>query len=314
MNVMDIKQLKNFVEIVDADFNISETSKKIHISQPALSKMIINFEREENIQLFERSYGRLQNLTPAGENFYYNAIELLKQYDEMMENLRHAAANVKGRIKIGIPPLVLTVLFSEIIPKLILEYPNIQFDIYEVGAFELKKSLVLQEIDIAILLNPVDFNKACIEKVIIADDDLCAYMSSDNKLAANKKLLWSDLNNEDIAIFSESFMINHYLMRKFESEAIRPNIKIKSSSWDYLLHATEANNLITILPSPMSNFSYYKNLVKVDFYDPINWEVILCRYSKTHYSRIETLIYNELIDYFKHRNLNNVKKSMKHPE
>lgn len=306
--MMDIKQLKNFVEIVDADFNISETSKKIHISQPALSKMIINFEREENVQLFERSYGRLQNLTPAGENFYYNAVELLKQYDEMMENLRHDAAKVKGRIRIGIPPLVLAVLFSEIIPKLILEYPNIQFEISEVGAFELKKSLVLQEIDIAILLNPADFNKASIEKVIIADDDLCAFMNEDNKLADNKKLQWSDLNNEDIAIFSESFMINHYLMRKFESKSVRPNIKIKSSSWDYLLYSTEANNLITILPSPISNFAYYKNLVKVEFYDPINWEVILCRYSKAHYSRVETLIYDELIDYFKTRNLHNTEK------
>lgn len=305
---MDIKQLKNFVEIVDANFNISETSKKIHISQPALSKMIINFEREENVQLFERSYGRLQNLTPAGENFYFNAVELLKQYDEMMESLRHTAAKVKGRIKIGIPPLVLTVLFSEIIPKLILEYPNIQFEISEVGALELKKSLVLQEIDIAILLNPVDFNKACIEKVIIADDDLCAFMNKDNALASKKKLQWSDLNNVDIAIFAESFMINHYLMRKFESESIKPNIKIKSSSWDYLLYTTEANDLITILPSYMNNFASYKNLVKVDFYDPINWEVILCRYNKTHYSRVETLVYNDLINYFKTRNLHITKK------
>ena len=299
---MDIRQLKNFVEIVESDFNISETSKKIHISQPALSKMIINFEREENVQLFERSYGRLISLTPAGENFYYNAVELLNKYEEMMEGLRHAAAEAKGRIKIGIPPLVLTVLFSEIIPKLILKYPNIQFEISEIGALELKKSLVLQEVDIAILLNPTDFNKTTIEKVIIADDDLCAFMSRDNKLSNNKKLHWSDLNNENIALFPESFMINSYLMRKFDSESVRPNIKIKSSSWDYLLYSTESNNLITILPSPMDSFANYENLVKLEFYDPINWEVMLCRYKKNRYSRIETLIYNELIEYFEIRN------------
>jgi DNA-binding transcriptional LysR family regulator len=152
VGVMDIKQLKNFVEIVESNFNISETSKKIHISQPALSKMILSFEREENIELFERSNGRLQSLTPAGENFYYNAIELLKQYEEMMEGLRDASSKMKGKIKIGIPPLVNTVFFNEIIPKLIMENPNIQFDIIETGAFKLQKSLILQEIDIAVLL------------------------------------------------------------------------------------------------------------------------------------------------------------------
>lgn len=307
MIIIEIKQLKNFLEIVDTNFNISETSKKIHISQPALSKMILNFEREENIQLFERSFGRLKKLTPAGEVFYYNAVELLKQYDEMMENLRSAATQIKGRIRIGIPPLVLTVLFSEIIPKLILKYPNIQFDIIELGALELKKSLVLQEVDIAILLNPVDFNKDFIEKVIIADDDLFAFMNCDNKLANRKSLHWSDLNNEDIAIFSESFMISHYLMRKFESESIKPNIKIKSNSWDYLLYSTKTNNLITILPYPISTFVCYENLVKLNFYDPLNWEVILCRHIKTHYSRIENLIYEELISYFKIRNIHNKK-------
>jgi len=154
---MDINQLKHFIEIVESDFNISETSKKIHISQPGLSKMILNFEREENIKLFERANGRLQNLTPAGENLYYSAVELLKQYDEMMEVLRADSVKMKGKIKIGIPPLVNTMLFTHILPKLIIENPSIQFEIIEVGAFQLQKLLILQEIDMAVLLRPANF-------------------------------------------------------------------------------------------------------------------------------------------------------------
>lgn len=295
---MDIKQLKNFVVIVESDFNISETSKRLHISQPALSKMILNFEREENIELFERSNGRLQSLTPAGENFYYSAVELLRQHEEMMEGLRDASSKVKGKIKIGIPLLVNTVFFTEIIPKLILENSNIQFDIIEMGAFELRRSLILQEIDMAVLLRPADFKKNNIEEVLIANDDLCAFMSQDHRLASRKKLSWSDLSNESLAIFDESFMIHHYLMQKFESENIKPDIKIKSHSWDFLLHATERSSLITILPSPISEFCSLRNLVKVEFDYPINWEVILCRQVKSHYTRVETFVFRCLLDYF----------------
>lgn len=296
---MDIKQLKNFVIIVESDFNISETSKKIHISQPALSKMILNFEREEDIELFERSNGRLQSLTPAGENFYYNAIEVLKQYEEMMEGLRDASSKMKGKIKIGIPPLVNTVLFTEILPKLILENPNIQFDIIEMGAFELQKSLILQEIDLAVLLRPSDFMKNNIEEVLIANDDLCAFMSQDHKLAYKDKLSWDELNNESMAIFTESFMIHHYLMMKFESDNIRPNIKLRSRSWDYLLHSVENSDLITVLPSPISDICSLKNIVKVEFENPINWEIILCRHVKLHYTRVETFVFRCMCDYFK---------------
>jgi DNA-binding transcriptional LysR family regulator len=301
---MDIKQLKNFVIIVESDFNISETSKKIHISQPALSKMILNFERDENIELFERSNGRLQSLTPAGENFYYNAVELLKQYEEMMEGLRDASIKMKGRIKIGIPPLVNTVLFTEIIPKLILENPNIQFNIIEMGAFELQKSLILQEIDLAILLRPSDFAKNNIQEVLIANDDLCAFMSKEHALTNKDKLSWSDLNNESMAIFTEDFMINHYLMLKFERENIRPHIKLRSHSWDYLLYAMEHSNLITVLPSPVSEFCSLKNIVKVEFDDPINWEVILCRQVKSHYTRVEAFVFNSLCNYFNTHKMN----------
>ena len=295
---MDIKQLKNFVALVESGCNLSETSKKIHISQPALSKMILNFEREENIELFERSYGRLQGLSPAGENFYYNAIELIKHYEEMMESLRDASSKMKGKIKIGIPPLVNTVLFTEIIPKLILENPSIQFDIIEKGAFELQKKLILQEIDLAVLLRPTNFKKNNMQEVLIADDALSAFMGKHHRLVQKHKLSWSDLNNEAMAIFTESFMINHYLRLKFESEHIRPSIKIKSNSWDYLLQATENSGLITVLPSPMSNFFSSKNLVKIEFEDPINWEVVLCRQVKEHYARVESFVFLGLLDYF----------------
>lgn len=295
---MDIKQLKNFVALVESDCNLSEASKKIHISQPALSKMIRNFEREENIELFERANGRLQGLSPAGENFYYNAIELIKHHEEMMESLRDASSKMKGKIKIGIPPLVNTVLFAEIIPKLILENPHIQFDIIENGAFELQKKLILQEIDVAVLLKPTNFMKNNVQEVLITNDALAAFMGQHHPLAQKEKLSWSDLNNEPMAIFSKSFMIHHYLRRKFESENIRPMIKIQSHSWDYLLQATENSNLITILPSPMSHFFSFKKCVKVEFEDPIHWQVVLCRQVKSRYTRVESFVFHRLLDYF----------------
>jgi DNA-binding transcriptional LysR family regulator len=295
---MDINQLKNFIEIVESNFNISETSKKVHISQPALSKMILNFERDENILLFERSNGRLKSLTPAGESFYYDAVELTKQYEGMMDDLRDASGKLRGRIRIGIPPLVNTILFTDILPRMILENPNIQFCIVEMGAFELRKSLILQELDIAVLLRPSDLKENNIQEVLIADNDLCAFMSSHHKLAQKGKLDWSDLNNQPMAIFSEDFMIHHYLMRKFESENIKPNIKLESRAWDYLLHATEKSELITVIPSPISNFCSLRNLAKVEFNDPINWEVILCRKIKEHYTGIENHVFRCISEYF----------------
>lgn len=49
---MDILQLYYFINIVECNYNLSLAAKKIHISQPALSQFISNFENEKEILLF----------------------------------------------------------------------------------------------------------------------------------------------------------------------------------------------------------------------------------------------------------------------
>lgn len=51
---MDIEHLKYFVVVVNNSFNLSDASKKLHVSQPALSKYILKFESEEGVNLFHR--------------------------------------------------------------------------------------------------------------------------------------------------------------------------------------------------------------------------------------------------------------------
>jgi len=128
-------------------------------------------------------------------------------------------------------------------------------------------------------------------------------MSKKHKLATKGDLLWSDLHNESLAIFQDSFMIHHYLLNKFEKENVKPIIKIKSNNWDYLINAVENPNLITVLPSPIYKFCSSDNIIKVKFNDPINWEVILCRHIKHHYTRIESFVFNYICNHFNDNNI-----------
>lgn len=101
---MDILQLKYFIAIVENDLNLSLASKKLHLSQPALSKYILKFEEEENLKLFERKNGRLSGLTFAGENFYNNAKVVVESHTNMLSELREQSKKITGTVRIGIPP------------------------------------------------------------------------------------------------------------------------------------------------------------------------------------------------------------------
>ncbi len=295
---MDIEHLKYFVVVVNNSFNLSDASKKLHVSQPALSKYILKFESEEGVNLFHRKSGRLTGLTPSGEIFYANAQIVLSSHTDMLKDLREQSNKVKGVVRIGIPPLILTVLFTDIMAKLILLNPLIRFEIIEQGAFDLKRMLALDEVDFAILLSPSDLNAIAYQETIINTDELTAFMSKDHPLASQKYLSWNDLKSVDLAIFNNTFMIHHQLMRKFDAVRIDPKIQLTSGSWDFLLELTKTSELITILPSPIRKHIIADDVLEKHFLNPISWNVILTYPIKTHTTILENYVKNSIVDFF----------------
>jgi len=294
---MDIRQLRYFITIVDHNCNLLNASKKLYISQPALSQMIKSFEKNENVVLFERSCGKLQGLSSCGQIFYSDAVQIVKRHDTMMGQLRANSTKLKGNIKIGIPPLILSVVFSEVMSKLILGNPEVHIEIVELGAYELKKSLLLQKIDIAILLDPTKVSSGIIEEAILAENELCAFVDKNNPLASENRISWSQLHQQPMAIFNESFMIRHQLIEQFKAQKIKPNITLTSGNWDFLLRSVIDTNLITILPAPVFDCFPSDKITRMQFHQPIGWQILMCRNKKT-YSRIENYIFKEILDHF----------------
>lgn len=298
---MDILQLKYFIAIVENDLNLSLASKKLHLSQPALSKYILKFEEEENLKLFERKNGRLSGLTFAGENFYNNAKVVVESHTNMLTELREQSKKITGTVRIGIPPLILTVLFTEIMAQLIISNPTISFIIVEQGAYELKKQLFLGEIDFAVILAPTELSPLLFEETLISEDELTLFMSTNNPLSELESVTWNDLKKSNLAIFNETFMIHHLLKRKFDSLKITPTVSLMSGSWDFLLEVTRTSDFITILPSPVHWHFNFDDVIEVPVKDPISWKVLLTNPIKSHYSRLELYTKESIINYFIHR-------------
>ena len=295
---MDIKHLQYFIEIVNCNFNLSLASKKLMVSQPALSQVIRSFELNENLQLFERYHRRLQGLTPSGKILYKHALVLTENYNHMLEDLRKSSASIKGKIKIGIPPLVLGTVFSKIIPTMIMENPDINFEIIEAGAFELRRDLSTKKLDLAILLFSPEYESSDMNEYFLIENELTAFMSKSNHLAVKEKLNWSDLHNQTLAIFDNSFMIYHKLMEKFQKEGINPKISIMSANWDYLMMCVKKTDFITILPSSVKNIFWLDGISELRFNQPIPWRVTACQLKKPRYNEIEKYVLKTLRSHF----------------
>lgn len=296
---MDIKHLRYFIGIVENDFNLSRASQNLYISQPALSMMINDFESKENIQLFKRSNSKITGLTYVGENYYRDAKELIEKYNQMNRDLHKTHRQISGNITIGIPPLILSVIFPKIIPKLMQENPNISFNIKEKGAYSLKNDLLLGDINFATLLYPEQIPHHIIDSFEIYRSELAVFCSAKHHLASKQELTWQDLHKEKMISFDKTFMIYQHLNERFERHGIYPDILCESSSWDFLYYTAKTNpDILTILPIATSELYPDNDLVSIRIKDPILWRVTLCRLKKTNYSNAENYIFDQLLEVF----------------
>lgn len=296
---MDIKHFSYFITIVECGCNLSAAAKKIHITQSALSKTISTFEQEERVLLFHRVNGRLGGLTSAGKLFYDACIDISNRYDDMMEQVRVVSQSEKRKITIGIPPLVVTVIFSDIIANFNKYNAEIELELVEAGAEALGRRFANQELDFAVLLAPTNLNPAVTRQYTIHTDELTAFMATDHPLASRTSLTWADLNQRPVSIYNETFSINRYFTEKIKTEKVEPIIVLKSVSWDFMMESVVNSSLITILPSPIKRFIRGHNYVELPFDDPIVWEVVLVEHAGKKLTSAQQLFKEFVLNYTK---------------
>ncbi|MDT2829352.1 LysR substrate-binding domain-containing protein [Vagococcus carniphilus] len=295
---MDIKHLEYFTTIVENNFNLSQSAKTLLISQPGLTKFIKEFENKEDVQLFVRSKGRLVDLTPIGKEFYENALLVLTQYNKLMEDLRINKETIKGTIRVGIPPVILTVLFKKAIPQFIVQNPNIQLEIVEAGAYELQKMLLLQEIDIAFLIDPIITNNIQ-SKTVVEDQAVVVFNKNHRFTNYEGPISYSNLANERIILLNSTFMIHHQIKKNFQVANITPHIFFESGAWDLLASMCESLDIITILPAPIVPHYSENTLLSRPITPYFSWTVKICQLENVYHSHLVEFVEEFFIDFFK---------------
>ena len=165
---MNSRQLQYAVALSQT-LNFSQVADQLGISQPSLSKQILNLEAELGIKLFDRNHSPM-TMTPAGEYFIQGAKELLYQEDQLYKGLDRFKSGENGRLVIGVTPFRSLYLMPGIVQKIKARYPGVQVVLHEAGSAQLRKEAEEGRYDFAIMNLPVD--ESVLDVVPIEPDTL----------------------------------------------------------------------------------------------------------------------------------------------
>ncbi|KXT59431.1 LysR family transcriptional regulator [Lactococcus sp. DD01] len=277
---MNITHLEYYVALVANDFNITKTSQKLYVSQPALSRIINSLETLYDVELFIRHNRRIIKLTPLGEEVYEIALKILK-YDSTLTK-RLEKVSQKEVIKIGIPASFLATALSSVIVKFIARNPQLQIAIVEENVTILEEKLVNQQIDIAFLISPKEKNfHQGIESLPFYDDEIVVYMKKDHRFNSRTRTQISleEINMERLCILDNKFLMNSQIYKHFSSENLTPKVALETSSWEFLIDYCNHFGALTMLPASLYPIiPDNEQFVHMSMNPPLKLPICLCYY------------------------------------
>lgn len=135
--------------------SVSGAAQLLHVSQPAVSKVLQHAEQQLGFPLFLRVRGKLQ-ATPE-------ALELEREVDKVTESLqgvRRLAQSLRREpghsVRIGAIPALALSLLPPAINEWTQRYPDIVCELSSAHSRELMQNLLMREVDVALTLQPPD--------------------------------------------------------------------------------------------------------------------------------------------------------------
>ncbi len=154
---MDIRALQYFLAVAEEE-NISHAAEALHVTQPTLSRQMMDLEAEIGKILFIRGKRRL-SLTDEGILLRKRATEILDLVDKTQSELRDLSDHVTGDVFIGSGETDALRLLARSAKALQRRYPGIHFHISSGDGADVSEKLEKGLIDFGVFIGKVDDRK-----------------------------------------------------------------------------------------------------------------------------------------------------------
>lgn len=145
---MKLNTLRALVAAIE-EGSLRSAARRVGVSQPALTKMIRELERELSTTLLLRSTTGVL-ATAQGMVLYERARAADRELAQAVEQIQQLGGIMRGALSIGAVPLAVMLLVPETLRTFGAEFPQIQLRIYEELYIEQLTRLRKGEVDIAL--------------------------------------------------------------------------------------------------------------------------------------------------------------------
>ncbi|MGL6173638.1 MAG: LysR family transcriptional regulator [Cellulosilyticaceae bacterium] len=208
---MELRVLRYFLAIAKAE-TISGAAELLHLSQPTLSRQLMEMEDALGTQLFIRGNRKL-TLTEEGVFLQKRAQEILSLVDKTEAAFHTTEEIISGDIMIGCGETDAMRLIIKVAQDLQQMHPHIRYRIFSGNADDVMDKLDKGLLDFGVVIEPIDITKYDFVR-LPAKDTWGVLMPKESPLATKNFIEASDLLNLPLIISTQT-LVDHELSRWF---------------------------------------------------------------------------------------------------
>lgn len=208
---LTIRQLQTFREVMRTG-SISEASRALGRTQPAVSAMIAGFERELGFALFVRERGRLV-ARPEAHYFLEEAEAVLERLDRAARTMAEFGALDRGSLRLACYPAASGFFMPSILADFLRTRPHVKADLMMRSSQVVEDLIASQEYDIGLGETPPPR-----ASVLTRDFDLECLVAvpASSPLAVNEVLTPQDLDRYPMATLFDEHRVYQSLQATFD--------------------------------------------------------------------------------------------------
>jgi DNA-binding transcriptional LysR family regulator len=186
---MELRVLKYFLAVANEE-NITKAAALLHLTQPTLSRQLMQLEEELGVTLFRRSQHRII-LTEEGHLLRRRAQEIIALAEKTAKEFQ-STPELRGEISIGCGELESMSLFAKWLHDFQRLHPQITFQLDSGNADLIKTHIEQGLLDLGLLLEPVDISKYDVLRLPVKET-WGIYVREDSSLAKKEAVTPRDL-------------------------------------------------------------------------------------------------------------------------
>ena len=223
----------------------TRAAARLHVAQPSISSAVAALEHELGAPLFHRERNAV-TLTGAGEAFLPWARQVLADCEAGAAAVRDLLGLQRGRLVLGATPSLTTNLLPRVLAAFHNDHPGVELMVHEAGSQELVDRLGKGEMDLAVVILPVD--QPWVQSTSLLEEELVLAVDRTHPLAGRRTIRVSELEDVPLVMFKDGYDLREATLEACRDAGFVPVMAMQGLEMDGALALAAAGMGAAVVP------------------------------------------------------------------